>query len=158
VRQFGVAVDVTDRKRAEEELLASERQFRAVFLASRDAIVIADDEGRHTDVNPAAGELIGPPTGASSARQRPRSSGSTWLARVITGRPRAANSINSSSTQRTRPVRWTTRSIRRPRPAAGSAAAGGRPAPRRGTPAPASANRQSGLTIPDFCRREGLKD
>src|SRR5262249_16601014 len=49
-------------------LRASERQFRAVFLASRDAIVIADDEGRYTDANPAAGALFGPPAGALVGR------------------------------------------------------------------------------------------
>ncbi|MGP0066577.1 MAG: PAS domain S-box protein [Isosphaeraceae bacterium] len=53
--------EITERKRAEDALRSSERQFRSIFLASRDTIVIADDEGRYTDANPAAGELFGLP-------------------------------------------------------------------------------------------------
>ena len=53
--------DITERKRAEDALRASERQFRSIFLASLDGIVIADDEGRYTDANPMAGELFGLP-------------------------------------------------------------------------------------------------
>ena len=49
--------DITDRRRAEESLRASGRQFRALFEGSLDAMVVADDEGRYVEVNPAACEL-----------------------------------------------------------------------------------------------------
>jgi PAS domain S-box-containing protein len=51
--------DISDRKRAEEALRASERQFRAVFETARDAIIIADDEGCFLEVNQAACETFG---------------------------------------------------------------------------------------------------
>jgi len=64
----GFLLDVTDRKRAEqaereavEALRESEEQFRAVFDSALDAMVLADEEGRHIDVNPAACELYGLP-------------------------------------------------------------------------------------------------
>jgi PAS domain S-box-containing protein len=60
----GVAVyfrDVTDRKRAEEASRQGERRFRAVFEGALDAMVIADDEGRYVDANPAACSLFGLP-------------------------------------------------------------------------------------------------
>lgn len=50
VRLFGVAMDVTDRKRAEEELA-----FRARVLdLSRDSIFVVDEQGRFLYVNEAA--------------------------------------------------------------------------------------------------------
>ena len=61
VRALGVTLDITDRKRAEDALRSSEQQFRTIFLASRDAIVIVDDEGHYNDANPAASELFGLP-------------------------------------------------------------------------------------------------
>ncbi len=48
-----------ERKRAEQALLSSERQFRSIFEGNLDAIVIADDEGRFTHANPAACALFG---------------------------------------------------------------------------------------------------
>ena len=53
--------DITDRRRAEDALRASGRQFRALFEGSLDAMVVADDEGRYVEVNPAACELHGLP-------------------------------------------------------------------------------------------------
>jgi two-component system cell cycle sensor histidine kinase/response regulator CckA len=53
--------DITDRRRADESLRASGRQFRALFEGSLDAMVVADDEGRYVEVNPAACELHGLP-------------------------------------------------------------------------------------------------
>jgi len=41
------------------DLLASERLLRAVFEGAFDAILVADDEGRYVDANPAAAELFG---------------------------------------------------------------------------------------------------
>jgi two-component system cell cycle sensor histidine kinase/response regulator CckA len=48
-------------QRAQDALRASERQFRAVFNEALDAIVIADDDGRYIDANPAAARLMGLP-------------------------------------------------------------------------------------------------
>jgi len=53
--------DIADRRRAEESLRASSRQFRALFEGSLDAMVVADDEGRYVEVNPAACDLHGLP-------------------------------------------------------------------------------------------------
>jgi PAS domain S-box-containing protein len=50
-----------DRERTYEQLLASERQFRAVFEEAFDTILIADDDARYVEVNPAACELFGLP-------------------------------------------------------------------------------------------------
>jgi PAS domain S-box-containing protein len=47
------------REQLENELLKSEKQFRAVFDNALDAILIADDEGRYLDANPAACSLLG---------------------------------------------------------------------------------------------------
>lgn len=44
---------------ASPALVASERQFRAVFEEAFDAMLVADDEGRYVEVNPAACELFG---------------------------------------------------------------------------------------------------
>ncbi len=62
----GFVYDVTDRKRAEQAeskaidaLRASEEQFRAVFDSALDAMVLADDDGRYVDGNPAACKLFG---------------------------------------------------------------------------------------------------
>jgi len=47
----GVAVDVSDRKRAEEALRESEAEFRDFFNNTGDAIVIHDLQGRFLEVN-----------------------------------------------------------------------------------------------------------
>jgi PAS domain S-box-containing protein len=51
--------DITDRRRADETLRASARQFRALFEAAMDAMVITDDEGRYVEANAAACALHG---------------------------------------------------------------------------------------------------
>lgn len=51
--------DISERKRAEQELSVSERRFRALFENSLAPIVIADDEGSYIDVNPAACAMFG---------------------------------------------------------------------------------------------------
>jgi PAS domain S-box-containing protein len=51
--------DVTERKRAEEALRASEEQYRAIFNASADALVLWDDQYRRVDVNPAYQAMYG---------------------------------------------------------------------------------------------------
>ena len=51
--------DVTERKRAEEALRASEEQYRAIFNASADALVLWDKQYRRVDVNPAYQAMYG---------------------------------------------------------------------------------------------------
>jgi PAS domain S-box-containing protein len=51
--------DVTERKRAEEALRASEEQYRAIFNASADALVLWDNQYRRVDVNPAYQAMYG---------------------------------------------------------------------------------------------------
>jgi PAS domain S-box-containing protein len=50
-----------ERKRVEEALRESEARFRAVFNATQDAVMLADDEGNCVDANPAAARLFGLP-------------------------------------------------------------------------------------------------
>jgi PAS domain S-box-containing protein len=58
-RFVSVTIDVTDAREREVKLTESERLFRAVFERAFDAMLIANDEGEYTDVNPAACELLG---------------------------------------------------------------------------------------------------
>jgi PAS domain S-box-containing protein len=48
-----VGRDITARKRAEQALRASEEQYRAIFKATADALVLRDAQFRIVDVNPA---------------------------------------------------------------------------------------------------------
>ena len=52
---------LTERTRALEALRASERQFRAVFDAALDAMIVLDDARRYVALNAAAADLIGLP-------------------------------------------------------------------------------------------------
>jgi PAS domain S-box-containing protein len=52
--------DVRSRRRG-REIDDSERQFRAVFEGTLDALVLADDDGRYVAANPAAADLFGVP-------------------------------------------------------------------------------------------------
>ncbi|MCX8117549.1 MAG: PAS domain S-box protein [Desulfobacterota bacterium] len=54
-----VVNDMTDRKRIEDLLRASEERYRSLFEESKDAIFITSLEGRFIDINPAAVELFG---------------------------------------------------------------------------------------------------
>ena len=51
--------DITERKRTEDALRASERQYRAIFNASADAMVLWNADIRFVDVNPAYTEMYG---------------------------------------------------------------------------------------------------
>jgi PAS domain S-box-containing protein len=51
--------DITERKQTEQALQAHDRQLRAFFQGALDAMLIADDEGRYVDANPAACEFLG---------------------------------------------------------------------------------------------------
>jgi len=56
---LSVARDITERKRAEQALRASEEQYRAIFNASEDALVLWDSSLRRVDINPAYERLYG---------------------------------------------------------------------------------------------------
>ncbi|BAY12893.1 PAS domain S-box protein [Calothrix sp. NIES-2098] len=56
---IGTGIDLTERQQAETALRSSELQLRALFQGANDAMVIADDEGRYVDANPAASRLFG---------------------------------------------------------------------------------------------------
>ena len=51
--------DISERKRAEDRLRASEEQYRSIFNAATDALVLRDDQARVVDVNPAFLEMSG---------------------------------------------------------------------------------------------------
>jgi PAS domain S-box-containing protein len=62
VEYFGTSVDVTERKRAEEELRAAETRFRASVDHLTEAVFIhddQDDQGRVVDVNQQACDSLG---------------------------------------------------------------------------------------------------
>lgn len=68
VRSLGTMLDVTDRKRAEQQLSgtlhalqASEQRFRTIFEQSNDFIFTADLEQRVTSCNPAVAAALGRP-------------------------------------------------------------------------------------------------
>ena len=56
---FGIGIDVTERKRIEEELRESEEKFRAIAMAAKDAVIVMDDEGKITFWNPSAEKMFG---------------------------------------------------------------------------------------------------
>lgn len=51
--------DITERKQIEQDLQASQRRLQALFDHTQDAILLANDEARYVDVNPAACALLG---------------------------------------------------------------------------------------------------
>ncbi len=64
----GVMVDITDRKRAEEALAASERQYRSVFDAATIGLMTLDLEGRVLEANDVVEQVLGYPPGALHGR------------------------------------------------------------------------------------------
>jgi PAS domain S-box-containing protein len=61
----GIAIDVTERFKAEQALRNSEERFRAVTMNAPVAIFIKDIEGRYVLCNPLASKLLGKPQGAA---------------------------------------------------------------------------------------------
>lgn len=53
--------DITERRRAEEALLESEKRFRAVFETAQDFIYIKDNRSKLTHVNPTGQKFLGRP-------------------------------------------------------------------------------------------------
>jgi PAS domain S-box-containing protein len=51
---FGVTIDITERKKAEEEIKANEEKYRTLVEQASDAIFIADTTGRFITVNTSA--------------------------------------------------------------------------------------------------------
>jgi PAS domain S-box-containing protein len=58
VRMAGTATDITERKRAEERLRASEAELRALVEAMTDLIFVFDSEGRYLKVAPTNPSLL----------------------------------------------------------------------------------------------------
>jgi PAS domain S-box-containing protein len=56
---LGTYMDITERKRAEEELCESEERYRAFFNTSRDCVFITSVDGRWIDLNDAAVQIFG---------------------------------------------------------------------------------------------------
>ena len=54
-----LAIDITDRRNAEQALRDSEARFRAIFDAAQDSIFIKDQSFRYVQVNPAMERLFG---------------------------------------------------------------------------------------------------
>jgi PAS domain S-box-containing protein len=61
VRMSGSVQDITEQRQADEMLRASEELFRAVFEGALEAMILADDDGRYVNANPAACKLFGVP-------------------------------------------------------------------------------------------------
>jgi diguanylate cyclase (GGDEF)-like protein/PAS domain S-box-containing protein len=64
----GVMVDITDRKRAEEALAASEQQFRSMFDAASIGVMTLDLDGRILEANPMLEQVCDYPAGALHGR------------------------------------------------------------------------------------------
>jgi PAS domain S-box-containing protein len=58
-RMAGSTSDIDTRKRAEDSLRQSEEQYRSIFNAAADALVLRDAEARVVDVNPAFLQISG---------------------------------------------------------------------------------------------------
>ena len=53
-----ISVDITERKKAEEDLRRSEQRFRAIFEGAQDSIFIKDRHLRYVEVNPAMERIL----------------------------------------------------------------------------------------------------
>ena len=59
VKTYGANQDITERKRVEDALRASEERLRSITDAAKDAIIMMDDSGLVTFWNPAAETMLG---------------------------------------------------------------------------------------------------
>lgn len=59
VRKIGTIMDLTERKQAEEALVASENKFHAIFDNALDGMIILDESSTVLEVNCAAAQLYG---------------------------------------------------------------------------------------------------
>jgi len=59
IEVLGIARDVTERKRTEEALRASEEELRITFASISDAIIITDEQGAIIDANDASYQISG---------------------------------------------------------------------------------------------------
>ena len=59
VKWYGSAIDIEDRKRAEEELKRSEEKHRVIVEAASDAVVSMDESGSILLANPATARIFG---------------------------------------------------------------------------------------------------
>jgi diguanylate cyclase (GGDEF)-like protein/PAS domain S-box-containing protein len=64
----GVMVDITERKRAEEALAASEQQFRSIFDAASIGVMTLGLDGRILEANPMLEQVCDLPAGALNGR------------------------------------------------------------------------------------------
>lgn len=55
----GIVQDITNRKKAEQEILKSQERYQEIFTQSKDAIYICSFEGRFIDFNDSTAELFG---------------------------------------------------------------------------------------------------
>lgn len=56
---FGTTANITDRKRAEENLVKNEKKYRSLFEQSNDAIFLTKFDGKILDMNARACEMLG---------------------------------------------------------------------------------------------------
>ena len=56
---LGITRDITERKRADEALRESERNYRMLFQQATEGIVVTDASGRFLEVNPALCSMVG---------------------------------------------------------------------------------------------------
>ncbi len=54
-----ILTDITEKRRAEEELAASEQRFRRLFESSREGIIYTNTDGSIVNINPTLGSMLG---------------------------------------------------------------------------------------------------
>jgi PAS domain S-box-containing protein len=59
VGKLALVADITERKKLEDELIASEERFRAISVSAMDAIILVDDEDKIIYWNPASERTFG---------------------------------------------------------------------------------------------------